>query len=192
MSIEITETEDDAQRIETRTETFFDKLVLYIAMGLFVSTLVLATIQVLVRNIPILPIEYFFWTAPLARIIFIVMTYFGAAVAARNSEHISIQLVLDQVAQRAPRVTLLMSILSTSIVIIVTTVAVIGVAILTIERWGQVIGGIDIGHYGFVYLGITLALSATLLYYMLQFVSDVNQAYTAGATFEDEFNTREN
>jgi len=191
MAIETIDTEDDVQRIETLTENIFDKIILYIAMGLFVITIVLATIQVLVRNIPMLPIEHFFWTAPLARIIFIIMTYFGAAVAARNVEHISMQLILDRLGESVPRVSLVFGILSTSVVIIVTIVAVVGVAILSMERWGQVIGGIDIGHYGYVYLGITIGLSTTLLYYVLQFVAEVNVALKIRNVIEDRIDIGE-
>lgn len=78
--------------LSVRQDGLLDTVPLYVTTGMFLLTIVLATIQVLVRQLPI-QIEFLFWTEPLARYLLIVMTYLGTAIAIRNDENVKINLL---------------------------------------------------------------------------------------------------
>lgn len=90
------------QSIGLKKDTVFDKIILYTATVLFASSVVLATSQVLIRVLSIPVPGGAWWTEPLARYTLIVGTFFGAAVASRNQEHISLELALDMIETRHP------------------------------------------------------------------------------------------
>ncbi|WP_248895780.1 TRAP transporter small permease [Haloplanus halobius] len=78
--------------MSVRQDGLLDTVPLYVTTGMFLLTIVLATVQVLVRQLPI-QIEFLFWTEPLARYLLIVMTYLGTAIAVRNDENVKIDLL---------------------------------------------------------------------------------------------------
>lgn len=90
-----------SQRPDSRLSCWLD----YIGIGLFVLLLVLGTLQVLVRFITAPYLGYnVAWTGEAARFVLIYTTMFGSFVAARDMDHIQIEVLLKRVPQRLEKV----------------------------------------------------------------------------------------
>lgn len=152
------------QSIDVKTENVLDRGFLYVATGLFALTIILTTIQVLVRQLPFLSFIDINWSVPVARFILIIMTYIGGAVVTRNQEHISIDIMLDWVGKFYPRVRLLFASIADLVVIAFLAIAVYSTYLSTINNWTTSVGavaGITSGH---LYLGIGIGLLGMLIY----------------------------
>jgi TRAP-type C4-dicarboxylate transport system permease small subunit len=152
------------QSIEITVENVFDRVILIAATGLFALTVILTTLQVIVRQTPFLPSEWFIWTVPAARFLLIIMTYVGGAVVTRNNEHISISLILDWLGQFVPRLRTSLMVVSDVIVIAFLGMALYGTYLSTTGNWRTSVGGISGITSGYIYLGIGLGLLAMLVY----------------------------
>jgi len=162
------------QSIGIRTDTVVDRVLLYVASGLFALTVLLATVQVFVRQTGILPSQYFTWTVPVARFLLIIMTYVGGAVVTRNGEHISIDVMLDWFAESRPRTRATLSALSRVVVIAFLAMAVYGAGISTVENWSTSVGGVQGITSGYIYSGIAVGLFFMLLYEVQDLVETVS------------------
>jgi len=161
------------QSIDLRVDNVLDRAVLYLATLLFASTVALATIQVLVRYTFVIPTELFYWTEPLARLMFIVMTYIGAAVATRNREHISIDLLLDKLETRSFRVRKALDVVNSCIVLSFLAIVLYGMFLSMQENWTSAVGGVSGVTLGHVYLGISLGILLMLIYRLQNLVEGV-------------------
>ncbi|WP_266082378.1 TRAP transporter small permease [Haladaptatus caseinilyticus] len=152
------------QSLDLRKDTLFDRAVLYTATALFTLTIVLTTVQVFVRwfNIPTFGVLH--WTQPAAKFLFIIATYFGAAVAIRNGEHISIRFMLERIKNWNTNVGRLLSIFSDLIVIGFLGVALRATVVMATDAWSTSIGGIGFVTSGYIYFGISIGISLTILY----------------------------
>lgn len=158
------------QSLDLKQNTLLDRVVMYAAVGLFALTIVLATIQVLVRQFN-LPVSAQ-WTEPLARFILIVATYFGAAVATRNREHIRMTYILDKLEDRYPRVRTRFDLFSSVVVIAFLAFALWGTVPATVANWGSEMGGIRLVTSGMLYLGISTGLALMLLFESIHLYDD--------------------
>jgi len=157
------------QSLGLKRDTLFDKVVLYTAVAMFGMTIVLATIQVVVRvfSLPIPRAVPIHWTEPAARFILIVATYLGAAVATRNDEHISIQFLTDRLKNRYTVLGKVIDVLVSAITVATVLVALYGTLTTAVSDWNTSIGGIDLVTSGNLYLGISVGLFLMLIYELL-------------------------
>lgn len=164
---------DIEQTIDITENNIVDQFVLYTATVLFALTIILTTIQVVVRHISFLPSEHFHWTVPAARFILIVMTYVGGAVVTRNHEHISIDLMLDWIADSLPRLRRSLTVISSFVVIAFLAMALYGVGLSTVKNWSTSVGSISGITGGYIYLGMAFGLFFMLLYEVQDLTSSI-------------------
>lgn len=155
------------QSLAVKTDTLFDRTVLYIAMSLFVMTVVLVIVQVSLRYLPI-QIGIGHWTEPLARYTLIVGTYFGAAVAARNREHISMYFMLERLEARLPRFHAILQLVVSIVVVGFLLVAVVASVTAAARNWGSYFGGVYIITMGQMLAFISIGLLLYLLYSLIE------------------------
>lgn len=150
------------QSLDISQESLFDRLVLYLASGMFALMIVLATIQVLIRTFDLPVVAQ--WTEPAARFTLIVATFFGAAVASRNREHIRMTFVLNKLEERQPALKRSFDLISSVIVVAFVLFALMGTVPATINNWGSNLGGVRFVTSGMLYLGISVGLVCMLVY----------------------------
>ncbi|QLG61063.1 TRAP transporter small permease [Halorarum salinum] len=122
---------------------------------MFTLLIILVSLQVVLRtfNIPITAT----WTEPIARYLFIVGTYFGAAVASRNNEHVRLTLVRQKVLAGRKRAQSVLDIVTVLSVLVFVVVAIWTLYLATIHGWDtKALGGVTTLTAGHIYLGILL------------------------------------
>ncbi|QSG01465.1 TRAP transporter small permease [Natranaeroarchaeum sulfidigenes] len=150
------------QSLDLSRESLFDRMVLYLASGMFSLMIVLATMQVLIRLLDLPVVAQ--WTEPAARFTLIVATFFGAAVASRNREHIRMTFVLDKLEERHPTVRHSFDLISIIVVVVFVLFALMGTIPAAINNWGSNLGGVGFVTSGMLYLGISGGLLCMLVY----------------------------
>jgi TRAP-type C4-dicarboxylate transport system permease small subunit len=158
------------QSLELKTDTLFDRAVLFTATGLFTLTIALTTLQVFIRWLELPTFGFLHWTEPAARFVLIVATYIGAAVALRNNEHISIRFLLERLKGWNATVGKAVSVLGDLIVIGFLGIALIGTIETTAADWTTSIGGIGVVTSGHLYLGIATGITLMLVYAVIDLV----------------------
>lgn len=172
------------QSLGLKRDNIFDTVVLYTATALFALAIVFTIIQVTVRTFGL---GTFAWTEPFGRFTLIIGTFFGAAVATRNREHIKIDLVLDKLTQGRP---LLRRILDSIVGIVVVTFALIAFRSTigaAANNWTTSIGGVSGVTSGMIYLGISIGLGIMLLYEVI----NLYEASTDTNGIEDQRSMKE-
>jgi TRAP-type transport system small permease protein len=152
------------QSLGLKRDNTFDAVILYTATALFALTIVLTILQVAVRTLGIGGLH---WTEPVARFILIIGTYFGAAVATRNREHIKIDLVLERLTEDRPNVRRGLNALVAIAVVLFVVVALRSTIGATIANWTTSIGGAALITSGMIYLGISVGLGLMLVYELI-------------------------
>lgn len=155
------------QSLGLKRETVLDRVLLAIGTGIFLLTVGLVTLQVLARtaNLP-WPMT---WTEPLSRLALVVGTYFGAAVATRNNEHINMDILLRKLEGRRPRIKRIFDVLVYCTVTVTLTIVVWGLLIGARGAWDSNWADIDSVSFGMVYLAIAIGLTWMLGYELLKF-----------------------
>jgi len=156
------------QSLDVKTDTLLDRAVLYTAMFFFAMTIVLVSVQVSLRYLPI-EIGIGHWTEPLSRYMLIVGTFFGAAVAARNREHISMYFMLERVEARAPRFHAGLQLVVSVVVVGFLAIAVAAGITTATRNWGNYFGGVYIVTMGQMMTLISIGLALYLFYSLLEF-----------------------
>jgi len=180
------------QSLDLKTDLLFDRIVLYSATALFTTTIILTTLQVFIRLLNIPTFGFLHWTQPAARYVLIVATYLGAAVAVRNSEHISIQFLLERLSGWKPRFGRLIQVLGKLIVIAFLLATLRGLVNLTMVDWTTSIGGIGFVTAGYLYLGIGIGIALMLIYAIIDLSSLAsrlipnNEGGTTNGQFKEE------
>lgn len=170
------------QSLDISQDSLFDRIVLYLAAGMFALMIVLATMQVLIRTLN-LPITAQ-WTEPAARFILIVATFFGAAVASRNREHIRMTFVLDKLEDHRPDIRKSFDLISSIVVVVFVAFALTGTVPATFNNWESNLGGVGFLTSGMLYLGISIGL-ACMLVYELQVLYDEHLRERLGNAFTE-------
>ncbi|NGM67960.1 TRAP transporter small permease subunit [Natronolimnobius sp. AArcel1] len=150
------------QSLDISQESLFDRVVLFLAAGMFTLMIVLATMQVLIRTLN-LPITAQ-WTEPAARFTLIVATFFGAAVASRNREHIRMTFVLNKLEEKRPDVRQVFDLISSVVVVVFVVFALSGTVPAIVNNWNSNLGGVGFVTSGLLYLGISVGLACMLIY----------------------------
>lgn len=167
------------QSLDLSQDTLFDRLVLFAAAGMFALMIFFASFQVFARQLS-LPVSTA-WTEPAARFVLIVATFFGAAVATRNREHIRMTFVLDKLRERRPSLTRAFDGLSSVLVLVFLVFALAGTVPAITDNWGSSLGGVGFVTSGMLYLGISIGLVCMLIYELQLFYQDYLRDALAGA-----------
>jgi len=179
------------QSLDLKQEHPFDRAILYTATGLFAFTVILTIIQVFVRVFGIESIDYIHLTQPLARITLIIGTYLGAAVAFRNSEHISIQFLLDKLTRWSPKIGFTVRFLGNIVVVVFLGIAIRAAYNGTIDGWNTSLGGAGFVMSGQVYLMIGIGLVISLIYAVVNLIT-MAQSARSGQTLQEPIVDGEN
>lgn len=92
---------DEITFVSERPDSRLSRWLDYIGIGLFVLLLILGTVQVLVRFVTAPYLGYnIAWTGEAARFVLIYTTMFGSLVAARDLDHIRIEVLLKRIPQQ--------------------------------------------------------------------------------------------
>lgn len=153
------------QSLGLKRETVLDRVLLAITTAIFLLTIVLVTVQVLVRSLDF-PWALT-WTEPLSRLALVVGTYFGAAVATRNNEHINMDILLRKLGELHPKVKSVFDVFVFCTVTITITVVVWGLYVGARDAWSSNWADIDSVTFGMVYLAIAIGLTWMLGYELL-------------------------
>lgn len=153
---------DDADiddSLSVRQDNLLDIVPLYIATGIFLLTIVLATIQVILRQVPV-QIEFLFWTEPLARYLLIVMTYLGTAIAIRNDENVKIDLLQRWLQENRPNLYHVVTVLISLFVLYFVYAVLQGAVAGTQDAWTS---GTNLPHLTYGMIHGMIAISTALM-----------------------------
>ncbi len=158
---------DVDQSLDLSESNIVDRAVVHISTIFMLLIIVLATHQTVARNVR----TYFgfdfvvHWTEPAARHLFIIATFWGVAVASRNSEHITIDLIPRMIEDRWPQAYAAQRSIVTVFNIVFLAFAFVGMAYWTVNNWDTHIGGLGfLPGGGVIYLTITIGIAIAILY----------------------------
>lgn len=96
---------DEVTFVAKRPDSRLSRLLDYVGIGLFLLLLVLGTLQVFIRFIASPYFGYnIAWTSEAARFVLIYTTMIGSIIAARDTDHIRIKVIVDRVPRRLQKV----------------------------------------------------------------------------------------
>lgn len=157
---------DIDQSLGLREDTLVDRVIIWIGVCAFAGTVLLASLQVLNRYIPLGTSLY--WTEPVARYLLIVGTYFGAAVATRNHEHISMYLVQNMLHDQTLSASTL-KLFNSLAILLFMMIVVIATASSALNNWNAQAGGSDIVTLGMLYFGIAVGCLLLVIFEAIEF-----------------------
>lgn len=146
------------QTLDLKQENKLDRLMIVVSTVMFTLIIVFVSLQVVLRtfNIPITAT----WTEPISRVMFIVGTYFGAAIASRNNEHVRLTLVRENLLGDRKRAQLVLDIITALCMLLFIAVAVWAVYFATVQGWEtRALGGSTTLTAGHIYLGIAFGFT---------------------------------
>ena len=176
------------QSLDIKTDTLFDRAVLYLAVFCFTMTIVLVSFQVALRFTP-LQFSWGYLTEPVSRYTLIIGTYFGAAAAARNKEHISMYFMLERVERIAPRFHAALQVFVAVIVLAFLIIATAAAVFAATNNWRATFGGVYIVTIGQMFVLISIGFGLYLLYSILDLrdsIITLNERLRDGAETETE------
>lgn len=146
---------DIDQSLDLKRDNWLDTLSITVATVMFALLIVLVSAQVLIRVFS-LPVTAT-WTEPISRFLFIVGTYFGAAVASRNNEHVRLTLVREKLLAGNERAKRALDAITGVIIVAFLLVALYASFRAMLRGWEtKALGGAVSLTAGHIYLGITL------------------------------------
>lgn len=154
-------------RLELHSESLADKVVLYIATGLFLCTIIFVSIQIITRAVinDLTPYALTVtWTEPAARMVLVIGAFWGAAVASRNKEHIVISFPLQKLREKSDRLYLACRVFIGVASVIYASVIFYGMFQKVIEQWHTSFSGLNIIPGGVIFLSIAIALLLMVIY----------------------------
>lgn len=159
----------ESHRLDLKSDSIFDRIVLGISTVLFLLTIVFATLQILARNVfPIVGIEAsLFWTEPASRMVLVVGSFWGAAVASRNREHIVIRFPLKRVREESETLYQVLRVFIMTVVIAYSFIVFYGMALKVDQQWHTTFTGLEWAPGGVFYLSVAIALLLMAVYEVL-------------------------
>lgn len=94
-------TTEQGQRTSLR---YFDRVVTTLALSLYVLMILIVGLQILTRWVLAPVVGSLPWTVNLSQMLLVYVTFLGAAVASGKREHISLDLLVSRLSDRAIRV----------------------------------------------------------------------------------------
>lgn len=165
------------QTLDLKRENKLDTAAIVVPTVMFTLLIVLVGAQVVVRvaNVPIT----ITWTEPIARFMFIVGTYFGAAVASRNNEHVRLTLVRERLLEGRPRAQRVLDVVTALAVLLFIGVALWSLYQATMSGWDtKALGGATTLTSGHIYLGILLGFGLMGVFEVQNLATAVRSLYT--------------
>lgn len=146
---------DIDQSLNLKRDNWLDTVSILVATTMFALLIVLVSVQVLIRVFS-LPITAT-WTEPISRFLFIVGTYFGAAVASRNDEHVRLTLVREKLLAGNEKAKQVLDVVTGMIIVAFLLIALVASYRAMMNGWQtKALGGAVALTAGHIYLGITL------------------------------------
>lgn len=161
------------QSLALKRDNIFDRLVLNIATFFFIMTVVMATVQVVVRVFELPIAGGAWWTVAVARYCLIIGTFFGAAVASRNREHIKMDILNGYLEQNFPRLGIAVDVFVQLVVIAFLGVTVYAASLAMVQNRGELLLDIPIPS-SYLYGAIAAGLAVTMIYELLHLTQIVN------------------
>lgn len=146
------------QTLDLKQENKFDRFMIIVSTVMFTLIIIFVSFQVILRtfNIPLTAT----WTEPISRVMFIVGTYFGAAIASRNNEHVRLTLARENLLGGHKRAQLVLDIITALCMLLFIVVAMWAVYYAAIQGWEtRALGGSTTLTVGHIYLGIALGFT---------------------------------
>lgn len=171
------------QRLNLKEENKLDSLSILLSTVMFTLLIVLVSAQVLMRifNLPITAV----WTEPIARYMFIVGTYVGAAVASRNNEHVRLTLIRERLLSGRERAQFVLDVVSVLAVLAFVAVALWALAQAAIQGWNtKALGGIATLTAGHIYMGIFAGFSLMAVFEIQNLIAAVEGVFGSDVTTE--------
>jgi TRAP-type C4-dicarboxylate transport system permease small subunit len=122
------------------------------------------------------------WPEPIAIVLMVVFTFFGASAAYRARAHIAVAMVTDRCPKSMQRI--LASLIDVLMLIVAGFVTLYG-AKLCMETWGQSVGQLPWMPVGATYLPVPLGGFTTLIF-VLEHIFFGQQGDRAVVTFDHE------
>lgn len=146
-----------------------------VATLLFLSTIVLVTIQVFVRTVlnPLGIDVIILWAEPAARIALILGSFWGAAVVSRNREHIAITFPLKNIRERS---TVAYAFCRSAIGVLsvcFSALVTYGMFEKAVSQWDRTFSGLGVVPGGVIYVAVALALALMTAYELRNAVQNV-------------------
>jgi len=140
-------------------------------------------LQVFVRYfVNLLRVVSFAWTEEMARFLLIFVTFWGAAIAVRSREHITIPILIDRVS---PRVRPFLRLAFITIMGFFLIVVIFGSATMIRMTWRTPVGsGISWLSVGKVYIFLPLGCGLMMLYLVLWTVEIIRELKTQNTLSE--------
>jgi TRAP-type C4-dicarboxylate transport system permease small subunit len=155
---------DFDQSLDLRTASRFDRLVNGFATVVFAFLILLTIVQVVDRTfrltVPGVPLEL---ADSGARLLLIVGTYIGAAIATRNDEHIVFRPFIDFLERRSQRAYTCLRIGNSLVILGFVLIVLYGVIQTATRNWANNLAGFPV-PYGVVYSGIAIGFALLFLY----------------------------
>lgn len=172
------------QSLGLKRDTVLDRLVIGIAVGFFLLTVALVSLQVVVRTFDF-PMTLG-WTEPAARLALIIGTYFGAAVATRNNEHISMDIVLQRLGEKSPRMKEIFDTIVRLITILTLFVVLFSLYTGANGGWNSNWADMSGVTVGMIYLAIAIGLTVMFTYELFElFPTDYFDQWELPKTIKD-------
>lgn len=149
------------QSLNLAEDRLSDKVVLYLSIFLFTINIGMVFVHVLLRQVPTIKYSLI---PPVARYVMIVAVFFGAAVASRNQQHISISYVPEKLRERSKRAWLAGFVFRKTVTLLFLLIAVLAMFQAAVSNLGVSFGDTNLVTPFQVYTGIFLGFLVMLLY----------------------------
>lgn len=166
------------QTLDLKRENLLDRVTLTLTTVMFALLIVLVSLQVVLRvaNVPVTVT----WTEPIARVLFIVGSYFGAAVASRNLEHVRLTLVREQLLSGRQRAQAVLDVITYVAMLAFVAVALWSLYAATNQGWDtNALGGVTALKAGHIYLGMFLGFVCVGVYELQNLANAVRTLVSA-------------
>lgn len=171
------------QTLDLKRDTILDRITLVLTTVMFTLLIVLVTVQTFFRvmDIPFTAT----WTEPIARFLFIVGSYFGAAVASRNLEHVRLTLIRERFLARRKYAQAALDIVTCLGMLLFITIAMWSLYNATVQGWDtQALGGFDALRAGHIYLGMLLGFLCMGIFELQNLVGTIRDLVSASSVQE--------
>lgn len=163
---------DIDQSLNLKRDNWLDTVSIVAATVMFALLIVLVSIQVIIRVFS-LPVTAT-WTEPISRFLFIVGTYFGAAVASRNDEHVRLTLVREKLLEGNEKAKQALDVITGIIIVAFLLIALVASYRAMMNGWQtKALGGAVALTAGHIYLGITLGFCLLSIFEIQNIVTAV-------------------
>lgn len=162
---------DEITFVSERPDSRFSRLLDYLMVGLFLLLLFLGTLQVLVRFVTAPYFGYnIAWTGEAARFVLIYTTMIGSLVAARDLDHIRIEVIVNRVPRRLQTV---FGFVVHAAALVFLVFAAYGSYLATLANVNVTPGAVPYITLGHVYVALVIGFVGMAVYELRWLVADL-------------------